>query len=225
MEQLFTPLLILHILGGSAGLITGTIAASVKKGSRPHLVSGRIFFWGMFLASSSALVLSWIPGHESLFLFAVGGFTLYMILSGYRIVLLKRKSKQHNQNFFSTDYLITLFGFSFAVFLLIQSVKGLLSGNTFSIVPGVFGLICLSYVLLDIRLLTGNTTVKQSWLYNHIVRMMGAMIASYTAFLVVNVQIDMQWILWLLPSVIGSIFITIFLRKYTQPKNKAHVKH
>ena len=179
----------------------------------------------MFLASSSALVLSWIPGHESLFLFAVGGFTLYMILSGYRVVLLKRKSKQHSQNFFSTDYLITLFGFSFAVFLLIQSVKGLLNGNTFSIVPGVFGLICLSYVLLDIRLLTGNTTVKQSWLYNHIVRMMGAMIASYTAFLVVNVQIDMQWILWLLPSVIGSIFITIFLRKYTLPKNNAHVKH
>lgn len=51
------------------------------------------------------------------------------------------------------------------------------------------------------------------------------MIASYTAFLVVNVQIDMQWILWLLPSVIGSIFITIFLRKYTLPKNNAHVKH
>lgn len=100
MGQLFTPLLILHILGGSAGLITGTIAASVKKGSKPHLVSGKIFFWGMFLASSSALVLSWIPGHESLFLFAVGGFTLYMILSGYRIVLLKRKSKQHNQTFF-----------------------------------------------------------------------------------------------------------------------------
>lgn len=225
MEQLFTPLLILHILGGSAGLITGTIAASVKKGSKPHLLSGKIFFWGMFIASFSALILSWVPGHESLFLFAVGGFTLYMILSGYRIILLKRKSKQQEQSFSPIDYLITLFGFSFAVFLLIQSVKGLLHGNAFSIVPGVFGLICMSYVLLDIRLLTGNTTIKQSWMYNHIVRMMGAMIASYTAFLVVNVQIDMQWIVWLLPSVIGSIFITVFLRKYTRPKNNTYVKH
>lgn len=224
MEQLFIPLLILHILGGSAGLITGTIAASVKKGSKPHLLSGKIFFWGMFIASFSALILSWMPGHESLFLFAVGGFTLYMILSGYRIVLLKRKSKQQEQAFSSIDYLVTLFGFSFAVFLLIQSLKGLLRGNTFSIVPGVFGLICMSYVLLDIRLLTGNTTVKKSWMYNHIVRMMGAMIASYTAFLVVNVQINKQWILWLLPSVIGSIFIAIFLRKYTRPKNNTYVK-
>ena len=224
MEQLFTPLLILHILGGSAGLITGTIAASVKKGSKPHLLSGKIFFWGMFIASFSALILSWIPGHESIFLFAVGGFTLYMILSGYRIVLLKRIAKQRDQIFSATDYLITIFGFLFAIFLLIQSIKGLVHGNTFSIVPGVFGLICMSYVLLDIRLLTGNTTVKQSWMYNHIVRMMGAMIASYTAFLVVNVQIDMQWILWLLPSVIGSIFITLFLRKYTRPKNNTYVK-
>lgn len=218
MEQLFTPLLILHIVGGSAGLITGTIAASVKKGSKPHLLSGKIFFWGMFLASCSALILSWIPGHESLFLFAVGGFTLYMILSGYRIVILKRLAKQQPQTFFLTDYLITLFGFSFAVFLLIQAVKGFLAGNTFSIVPCVFGLICLSYVLLDIRLLIGDTAVKQSWMYNHIVRMMGAMVASYTAFLVVNVHIEMQWILWLLPSVIGSIFISVFLRKYTIPK-------
>lgn len=225
MEQLFNLLLILHILGGSAGLISGTIAASVKKGSKSHLLSGKIFFWGMFIASFSALILSRIPEHESLFLFAVGGFTLYMILSGYRIVLLKRKSKDQEQGFSPIDYLITLFGLSFAVFLLIQSVKGILQGNTFSIVPGVFGLICMSYVLLDIRLVIGNSTVKQSWMYNHIVRMMGAMIASYTAFLVVNVQIDMQWILWLLPSVIGSIFITIFLRKYTRPKNNTYVKH
>lgn len=225
MEQLFTPILILHILGGSVGLITGTIAASVKKGSTAHLLSGKIFFWGMFIASFSALILSWLPGHESLFLFAVGGFTLYMIVSGYRIVLLKRKSKQQEQGFSTIDYLVTLFGFLFAVFLLIQSGKGLLHKNTFSIVPGVFGLICMSYVLLDIRILTGNSTVKQSWMYNHIVRMMGAMIASYTAFLVVNVQIDMQWILWMLPSIIGSIFITIFLKKYTRPKNNSYVKH
>jgi len=218
MEKLFTPLLILHVVGGSTGLITGTIAAAVKKGSKPHLLFGKIFFWGMFIASTSALILSWIPGHESLFLFAVGGFTLYMVLSGYRIVVIKRMLKQQTERFFLTDYLITLFGSSFTIFLLVQSVKGLLAGNTFSVVPGVFGLICLSYVILDIRLLTGNATVKKSWLYNHIVRMMGAMVASYTAFLVVNVQIDMQWILWLLPTVIGSIFIAYFLRKYTRPK-------
>lgn len=218
MGQLFSILLILHIIGGGAGLMAGTIAASVKKGSKPHLWSGIIFFWGMFIASISALVLSWLPGHENLFLFAVGGFTLYMILTGYRIVILKRRFKSTPIHIPLLDFLITFFGLSFAIFLLTQSVKGLLSGNSFSIVPGAFGLICMSYVLLDVRLLTGRATIKNTWMYSHIVRMMGAMIASYTAFLVVNVQIDMQWILWLLPSVIGSIFIGAFIRKYAPTK-------
>lgn len=220
MDQLFPFLLILHIIGGGTGLLAGTIAASVKKGSKPHLLAGIIFFWGMLTASISALVLSWLPGHESLFLFAVGGFTLYMILTGYRIVVLKRQFKSAPLKIPLTDYLITVFGLSFAVFLLIQSVKGLLHGYVFSVVPGVFGVICLSYVLLDARLFTGRTTIKATWMYSHIVRMMGAMIASYTAFLVVNVQIEMQWILWLLPSVIGSIFITRFIRKYVVSTQK-----
>lgn len=220
MDQLFSSLLILHIVGGGAGLITGTIAAIVKKGSKPHLLSGIVFFWSMLAASLSALVLSWLPGHENLFLFAVGGFTLYMILTGYRIVILKRLFKSIPVKIPVTDYLITAFGLAFAIFLLIQSLRGLLNGNMFSIVPGVFGAICMSYVLMDAKLYIGKTTIKASWMYNHIVRMMGAMIASYTAFLVVNVQIDMQWILWLLPSVIGSIFITRFIRKYAPPAKK-----
>lgn len=218
MEKIFPTLLILHIIGGGAGLVFGTIAAVVKKGSKPHLIAGIVFFWAMLTASLSALVLSWLPGHENLFLFAVGGFTLYMILSGYRIVILKRLLKTQGTRFSIIDYLITFFGLSFTIFLLTQSVKGLIHGNTFSIVPGVFGLICLSYVALDTKLLMGKTTVKTIWMYNHIVRMMGAMIASYTAFLVVNVQIEQQWILWLLPSVIGTIFITVFIKKYTLQK-------
>ncbi|HCL06556.1 MAG TPA: hypothetical protein DHW64_11605 [Chitinophagaceae bacterium] len=220
MDQLFSILLMLHIAGGGAGLIAGTIAASVKKGSKPHLLAGIVFFWGMLTASLSALALSWLPGHENLFLFAVGGFTLYMILTGYRIVILKRRFKSTPLNIPAFDYVITIFGLAFAVFLLIQSVKGLLNGYIFSMVPGVFGGICMSYVLLDAKLLMGRTTVKATWMYSHIVRMMGAMIASYTAFLVVNVQIDMQWILWLLPSVIGAIFIGFFTRKYVVSPKK-----
>jgi hypothetical protein len=220
MDQIFSVLLIAHIAGGGAGLITGTIAASAKKGGRLHRKAGIVFFWGMLLASLSALVMSWFPDHENLFLFAVGGFTLYMILSGYRIVLLKRHFKNTTGRFPVTDYLITIFGGLFATFLIMQSIKGLSGGNTFSIVPGVFGIICLSYVLHDIKLFLGRTTIKASWIYNHIIRMMGAMIASYTAFLVVNVQIHMQWILWLLPTVIGSIMIAFFIRKYVVPVKK-----
>lgn len=214
MDQLFSVLLILHIATGGAGLIAGTIAALVKKGSKPHLISGIVFFWGMLVTSVSALVMSWLPGHENEFLFAVGGFTLYMILTGYRIIVLKRRFKSSARGVSMLDYSITLFGLVFTIILMVQSIQGLVNDKAFSAIPGVFGAICMSYVLLDIKLLVGRTSIKLTWLYSHIVRMMGAMIASYTAFLVVNVQIQQQWILWLLPSVIGGIFIGFFIRKY-----------
>ena len=103
-------LLILHIAGGTAGLISGTIASSVTKGNRTHKLSGKIFFWAMLLASVAALVLSNLPGHKNVFLFAVGGFTFYMICSGYRIVHLKRSTKQNIKLFAAVDYAIFLYG-------------------------------------------------------------------------------------------------------------------
>jgi hypothetical protein len=218
MKELFDYLIILHVGGGTAGLITGSIAASVKKGSRPHLVSGKIFFYAMLLASISALVISRLPMHENIFLFAVGGFTLYMILTGWRVVLVKRSLKKQLAQNRWVDYVIGLFGAGFAVFLLIQSVQRLLGGDIFGLVPGAFGLVSLNYARMDYEWISGKKNIQQSWMGNHIVRMMGAMIASYTAFLVVNVQIQQQWILWLLPGLIGGILIGRFLKKYSPRK-------
>lgn len=225
MVDVFQFLLILHVVGGSAGLLSGTIAATVKKGGPLHLWCGKVFSIGMIVASISALILSNMPGHYSLFLFAVGGFSLYMVLTGHRMVFLKRALRQTPQPMGSLDLFITLFGASFAIFLIYQSIGGIRVGNSFSAVPAVFGGICLSFVYADVQLLMGKHTLKQKWMYHHIVRMMGALIASYTAVLVVNVHIKMQWILWLLPTVIGSIFITGFVIKYVVlPKNKKHVR-
>lgn len=219
MEEVFRYLLMLHIAGGGAGLLAGTISAAVKKGGPLHVWCGKVFSIGMILASISALVLSNMPGHHSLFLFAVGGFSLYMVLTGHRMIYLKRALRQSHQPMGFIDLLITLFGICFAIFLVYQSVLGLRAGNTFSVVPGVFGGVCLSFAYADVQLLLGKHALKQKWMYHHIVRMMGALIASYTAVLVVNVQINMQWILWLLPTAIGSIFITGFVIKYVvRPK-------
>jgi hypothetical protein len=52
--------------------------------------------------------------------------------------------------------------------------------------------------------------------------MMGALIASYTAFLVVNVQIKQQWVFWLLPTLTGSFLIAYFIRKFIPKRNIIH---
>jgi len=217
MQQLFNILIIFHIAGGTLGLIAGTIAAAVVKGKKTHILAGRLFTTGMLAAAVSALIISNLPNHNNIFLFAVGGFTFYMVTTAWRVIAVK-KTKNAEKVFTPIDYLLFIFGLGFALFLIYLAAIGIITGNTFNIVPGVFGLICLSFVWKDYQLLSGKSKVKQVWLYNHITRMMGAMIASYTAFLVVNMQIDMQWILWLLPTLIGSILITKFVRKYVPKK-------
>jgi uncharacterized membrane protein len=218
MPSLFTILITLHVAGGTTGLITGAVAASVKKGSKLHNSSGKLYFYGMLLASLAALIISWLPNHHNLFLFAVGGFTLYMITSGYRMIYLKRQLKTTDFPIGILDYTITTFAVVFGIFLIVLAILGLKNGNTFSIVPAVFGSICINYARLDYGLLNGKKLLKTHWIANHITRMMGGLVATYTAFLVVNVHIQQNWILWLLPTVIGTVLIAKFLKQYA-PKN------
>ncbi len=225
MQQLFNVLIVLHIAGGTLGLICGTIAAAVIKGRKAHLQNGKIFFVSMLTAAVSALIMSNLPGHENIFLFAVGGFTFYMVTTGYRIVWVKRNNAKRSKSFTGVDYGLFAFGVCFSLFLLFMSVKGAVEGNLFSLVPGVFGLVCLNFARMDYKLFSGKETIKQFWITSHITRMMGALIASYTAFLVVNVQINMQWILWLLPSVAGGILIGKFLKKFAPGKSAKSVQN
>ena len=52
------PLLILHILGGTIGLLSGTFAIAVRKGSRLHRASGNVFTIAMLTLASSGLCLA-----------------------------------------------------------------------------------------------------------------------------------------------------------------------
>jgi hypothetical protein len=52
------PLLILHIVAGTVGLLAGTFAMSVRKGGRLHRASGNIFTVAMLTLASSALCLA-----------------------------------------------------------------------------------------------------------------------------------------------------------------------
>ena len=216
-------LLILHIGGGAVGLITGTLAAGVKKGSKLHKLCGLAFFWGMLFASIAALILSNLPNHENIFLFAVGGFTLFMICSGYRIIHLKKRIKLTGNPFTFLDNLIFLVGICFGLFLFFIGINRIINGISFGVVPSVFGLISVGFAWQDYKVISRKAEIKQVWMRNHIIRMMGALIASFTAFLVVNFQIQPNWVLWLSPTLIGSMLIVTFIRKYVPvKKNKAN---
>ena len=52
------PLLILHILGGTIGLLSGTLAIAVRKGSTLHRASGNVFTIAMLTLAFSGLYLA-----------------------------------------------------------------------------------------------------------------------------------------------------------------------
>jgi len=62
-----------------------------------------------------------------------------------------------------------------------------------------------------------GTEIK--WLLNHISRMIGALIASITAFLVVGLSTNSLFA-WIVPSLIGTIFIMYWLRKMKAKFNR-----
>jgi hypothetical protein len=78
-------------------------------------------------------------------------------------------------------------------------------------VMAVFGGILMGFAIRDLRNLVKNPTFQpndKNWLIKHIGMMGGAYISTLTAFLVTNVSFSPGWIIWLAPTLIGTILIT-----------------
>jgi len=74
------PVLLVHICGGTLGLVSGAAALSFAKGSPRHVVAGKIFVFSMLTMAAGAVYLA-IAKHQS---GNIGGgiFTFYLILTG-----------------------------------------------------------------------------------------------------------------------------------------------
>ena len=70
------PLLILHILAGSIGLLTGTVAMAVRKGGNLHRASGNIFTVAMLTLATTAFCLAILKSQQGNIVGSVGTFYL-----------------------------------------------------------------------------------------------------------------------------------------------------
>ncbi len=210
MEQLFTILLIIHIVAGSIGLFTGTMNIIRKKGDKLHKRVGKYFLYGMLINGFAGLIMSLI--HTNYFLLIIAVFSIYMVSTGQRYLSLKKLNKGQKPE--KIDWILTFSMFVFAIIFIGFGIYLMVNGNNFGLVLIVFGIISILMVKKDISVYKGNVKEKNYWLLLHLQRMIGAYIAATTAFLVVNNTILPGVVAWLLPTVILTPLIVKWSRKY-----------
>lgn len=192
---LFNIFLLAHIASGGAALLTGLISMTSVKGGRTHRLVGKIFFWAMAGVFISSVYMSLVKNNW--FLLCVGFFSFYLTSSGY--LVLKAKAVKNMNTVRPMYWGVCLFGFVAGIAMLGLSINMYSKGYMFGTVPLVFGVLSSWLSFLDYRMIMTESKLKQVWLKSHALRMAGAFVATLTAFIVVNIQIEQQWILWLLP--------------------------
>ncbi len=199
----------IHAPLGGIALLAGGISLIAKKGNNVHKKSGRVFFFSMLFSAISAFIISVLPNHESPFLFSIGLFSTYFLISGLRSLKFKQKEFQ-----LKTDkiiaYLITLTGISMILYPVLLFSK-------LNIILTVFGVVGIVFGLRDLKLFKDIKRLKKNWLKLHLGKMTGGYIAAVSAFFVVNQILPGIWN-WFAPGILGSGYITYWMIKLNKKK-------
>jgi hypothetical protein len=216
-ENFIRVLIYTHATFGGTALLSGFVALATPKGTRLHKQGGIIFYYTMLAAALLAIIISMMPNHVSYFLFAIGIFSSYMILTGKRILKLKNMYLGVKPK--STEYILPYTMLVAGMVMIVYGAYLKLNNKNAGIVLIVFGAIGLSMAIGDIRLYRKQPTDKRFWLYKHITKMTGGYIAATTAFVVVNQFLPGLWA-WLTPTVIGTIYITYHQARFRRKGEK-----
>src|SRR5258708_20986577 len=86
----YSPTLIVDILGGSLGLVSGTAAMTFRKGSPRHVLAGRVFVASMLIMGVFAVYLA-ITRHQPS---NIGGGFLTVYLIGTAWLTPRRRDRE-----------------------------------------------------------------------------------------------------------------------------------
>ena len=177
----YSPLMLVHILGGTLGLLSGTAAMSFRKGSRRHVFAGKIFVASMLFMAAGAVYLG-ITRHQPA---NVGGgtFTFYLILTAW---LTARRADGETSKF---DWAVLLIPLMLGTLTWINGVSVVRSGASSQAGVPVGMIFFMGSVELlaaggDVRMLVRGGILGAKRIARHLWRMcFGLFIASGSFFL------------------------------------------
>ncbi len=177
----YSPTLIVHILGGSLGLLSGTAAMTFRKGSPRHVLAGRVFVASMLIMGVFAVYLA-ITRHQPS---NIGGGFLTVYLIGTAWLTARRRDGETSR----FDWVVLLIPLAIGIFLWMNGIKVLRSGASSQggVPVGMMffmGSVCLLAAAGDVRMLVRGGVAGAKRIARHLWRMcFGLFIASGSFFL------------------------------------------
>ncbi len=204
MEEIIQLLIYLHAALGGVALFAGLVSLIAKKGMLVHKRAGITFFYSMMLSGLIAMLVATLPGHRNAFLFAIGIFSLYFVLTGYRAINFKKKDVN-----LKADHWISWIMILTSVLMIFLPI---LVSQSINIILVVFALVGLWFAIRDLMLYRKPSELKSKWLAQHLSKMLGGYISATTAFVVVNNFFGGIYG-WFVPGLVGTGVIIYWLRK------------
>lgn len=211
MEKIIDLTLIVHATSGGFALLSGILAVATKKGGKKHILSGKVYFWSMLMVIVTGLLVGWY--RDNIFLQTIAVFSFYMAFTGKRSLREKKEVKPAPIDWFASTLAMLV-----SLFMLYLVANNIARIGFAGVIPMllVFGGLLFSMSLGDLKRMFRKKFVKHAWLYTHIGRMGGSFIATSTAFLLVNTNVEPVWVMWLLPTFIGTPMIIFSTRKWKE---------
>ena len=179
--MVYSPILLVHILGGSSALVSGAAAIVFGKGSRGHVLAGRVFVVSMLTMAAGAAYLG-IVKHQT-------GNALGGVLTFYLITTAWLTARRRDGETSRWDWVALLIPLTIGLLTWMSGVNVLRAGKTSQ--DGVpvgmtffMGTVCLLAAAGDVRMLVRGGVSGAKRLARHLWRMCyGLFIASGSFFL------------------------------------------
>lgn len=202
-ESTIQLLIYSHIVSGAIALLTGSVSLVAKKGGFLHRKSGLIFVFTMLVSTTLSMTVAVQPNHINTFLFSIGILTIYFVIGGY--LALRYKKKYVN---LIADRCLALSMFVIGIAMMSNAFFL----NEFNIAVFAFGALGTVFAIKDFANFYFHEELHKHWLTLHLGKITGGYISAFTAFIVVNQYIPGIFG-WILPGIIGGVFIAIWSRK------------
>lgn len=198
----------LHIAAGTVAMVAATVAIGSKTANlthRAHVLSGQMYVGAIAVVVVTALALAVLRPAPVMLLIAL--FSGYFVWAGWRLA--RNRGGTPTTGDRAAAWLMAAVSVVMAGWCLLAIGRGEPSG----IIVVVFGVIGLVAVREDLGRLRAGGVRGRERISAHLGRMLGATIATLTAVLVVNVDVEPQVLVWLTPTIVLTPVIVWWERR------------